>query len=782
LQSWQIDLLIGKNTEKVHNYLDELNETQRLAVENYKGPTLVIAGAGSGKTRVLTYRIAHLLRNGVHPAKILALTFTNKAAKEMKERIAKIVGETVAKSLWMGTFHSIFARILRFESDFTGFPSTFTIYDNSDSVSLIKKIIKDLNLDEKRYKPSEVYNRISKAKNELLTYKIYQNSALAGDDRQAQRPEIGRIYQIYAERCAKSSVMDFDDLLLNINILFEKNPVVLQKYQKRFEFILVDEYQDTNTAQYMILKRLAHSHHNICAVGDDSQSIYAFRGAKIENILNFQKDYPENKIIKLEQNYRSTKNIVEAANAVIAKNKRRIPKIVFTENEMGTPIKVIEASSDLEEGYIVVNNITQYTQRELFKYMDYAILYRTNAQSRIFEEHLRKSGIPYKIYGGLSFYQRKEIKDMLAYFRLVINNNDEEALRRIINYPKRGIGDTTFAKIEQTAVENTSTVWNVLVNPAHFGLQISGGAALKIKEFINMIHSFSVKAKEADAFKIAMEIARASGVLKDLFEDKSPESQSRHENVQELINGIKEFTNDLIKNDEEATLARYMEDVSLMTNDDNQKDENPDKVVLMTIHSAKGLEFNNVFVVGLEEGLFPSQMSAFSIQDLEEERRLFYVAITRAKKNLYLSSAKSRTRWGEFVYCTASRFMSEIDEQFLERSRDGIETFESRKKPELIDKRPELSSQKTNMQRQQVVQQLANHENKIYKNNPEISANFKADHPSKIKAGVNVEHQKFGTGTVMKIEGTMPNSKAIIHFQAAGEKTLLLKFAKLRVV
>ena len=612
-------------------YLNELNEAQREAVIHVEGPSMVIAGAGSGKTRVLTFRIAHLINKNVDPFNILALTFTNKAAREMKERIASIVGEQDAKNIWMGTFHSVFARILRTEHEKIGYPRDFTIYDTADAKNLIKDIIREMMLDDKIYKPALVYNRISAAKNNLISARAYaENTDVVADDRMSGKPKIAEIYARYEMRCFKASAMDFDDLLFKTNVLLRDFPDVLQKYQEKFKYILVDEYQDTNYAQYLIVKKLAARFENVCVVGDDAQSIYSFRGANIQNILNFKKDYPDFKIFKLEQNYRSTKTIVNAANSIIQKNKDQIQKEVWTDNDEGDKIKVVQTASDNEEGRVVAQKIFDIKFNQQARPKDFAILYRTNAQSRSFEEALRKMNIPYRIYGGLSFYQRKEIKDLLAYFRLTANHNDEEALKRIINYPKRGIGDATVQALIVAADEGKVGIWNVIEMPEMYNVKLGGGPMAKVQEFANMIKSFRAEMKSIPAFELANRIATSSGILKELYDDKSPEGVSRYENIQELLNGIKEFSDTAVV-DEEKSLADFLIDVALLT-DADQNDEENDKVILMTIHSAKGLEFPYVFIVGLEENLFPSQLSVNTRADLEEERRLFYVALTRAEK------------------------------------------------------------------------------------------------------------------------------------------------------
>ena len=770
----------------VQNYLDGLNEAQRLAVENINGASLIIAGAGSGKTRVLTFRIAHLLKNGVKPWSILALTFTNKAAREMKERIAHLVGQNTAKHLWMGTFHSIFARILRTESEIMGYPSNFTIYDSADSRSLIKSIIKDMNLDDKTYKPAVVSSRISAAKNNLVSSEVYATLPETLEyDQSIKMPLISLIYKEYAKRCFLAGAMDFDDLLMKTNALFRNHPEILTKYQRIFDYILVDEYQDTNHSQYMIIKKLAATHNNICVVGDDAQSIYSFRGARIENILNFQKDYPEHKVFKLEQNYRSTQNIVDAANSIIAKNKRQIQKNVFSEKEKGTLIKVMSAITDNEEGYLVANEITDTRMRDHFLFSDYAILYRTNAQSRIFEESLRKRNIPYKIYGGLSFYQRKEIKDLLSYFRLVINPKDNEAFKRIINYPARGIGQTSLTKLEQFAVQNGICIWDFATNMQLLHSEFNKGTASKISEFTQIIAQFREQLDSLDAFGMASEIATRTEIMKDLYKDQTPEGVSRFENIQELLNGIQEFS---ISAKEEGTpdkLNNYMEDVALLTDQDNEKPEDNDRVTLMTIHSAKGLEFKNVFIVGVEENLFPSNQSGQkTMEDFEEERRLFYVALTRAEQNAYLSYARQRYKWGKLEFCNKSRFIDEIDPQYLNMPVEKDPSFYGGS-DEISFSAPKPGIQKTSIpglkagagSQSDIFRKL----NSLREAKKETDA-FEFSNPEDIQAGMLVEHQRFGRGKVLQMEGKMPDIQATVFFQNAGKKQLLLKFAKLRII
>ncbi len=768
---------------KIHNnisYLDELNENQRSAVENINGPSLVIAGAGSGKTRVLTYRIAHLVKLGKRPSSILALTFTNKAAKEMKERIAKIVGYNTAKYLWMGTFHSIFAKILRTEASSIGYTSNFTIYDSADSKNLIKTIVKELNYSDKDYKTSLVLNRISMAKNNLVTAKAYaKNMQFQEVDFKMRVANIYKIYQIYSNRCFKSGAMDFDDLLLQTNILFHNNKKVLEKYQSMFNYILVDEYQDTNYSQYLIVKRLAQTHKNICVVGDDAQSIYSFRGAKIENILNFKKDYPNNKLYKLEQNYRSTQNIVNAANSIILKNQKQIQKNVFSENESGNKIKLIEAYNDIEEGILVADTIEQQRLIELDEFKDYAILYRTNAQSRVFEEALRKRNIPYKIYGGTAFYQRKEIKDFLAYCKLIVNKADNEAFKRIINYPKRGIGQTTIKKISDFANTKASSMWEVAANIMKYNIGVASRTQNKIAEFVGLINYFTEKQNSLNAYDLASEIGSKSEILSDLYKDKSIESISRHENVQELLNAIKDFTLQKDIDSSELTLVNFLNDIALLTDADTESEEDKNKVTLMTIHSSKGLEFKSVFVVGLEEKLFPGERSTVDINSLEEERRLFYVAVTRAEKNLCLSYAKHRYRWGKTDYCIPSRFLRDVDEVFLE-SVSNIEDIKDNFSESTNETNFKNSSGNSLKKGFTVKPNFNNIKNTHIPIKKHSTAENESSN-SEIQAGMKVKHSRFGTGKVLKVEGDIPNTRATIFFQSVGQKQLLLKFAKLTI-
>ncbi len=770
------------------NYLDHLNEAQRAAVVQSDGPVMIIAGAGSGKTRVLTYRIAHLLQNGVDAFNILALTFTNKASREMRSRIEKIMG-TEAKNLWMGTFHAVFAKILRIESEKLGYPHNFTIYDTDDTKSLMRDILKENGLDDKMYKPEVVLNRISAAKNNLYNWKDYQdNINFVNDDISSGRPKMGQLFELYAKRCFKASGMDFDDLLYNMWVLLNKSPEALYKYQHKFKYVLVDEFQDTNFAQYMILKKLAAAFENICVVGDDAQSIYAFRGANINNILSFEKDYPDLKVFRLEQNYRSTKTIVHTANHLIANNKKQLKKNVWTHNDEGDKIKLMRALSDNEEGIMVANSIFETKVNNQWHNKSFAILYRTNAQSRAFEEALRKMNIAYRIYGGLSFYKRKEIKDLIAYFRLVINHHDEEALKRIINIPARGIGKTTLEKITVKASENDKSLWDILSDPKHNEASLNSSAISKTIDFVTMIKSFAVKLKHDNAYELASHIASSTGLLRDLYSDKTPEGLSRYENVQELLSGIKEFveTGRTITpagdedryNDtgEVRTLDMYMQDISLLTDADEENKENKDAdtVSLMTIHAAKGLEFPAVYVVGLEENLFPSQLSVNSREDLEEERRLFYVAITRAEKKLSLSYANSRFRWGNLINNEPSRFIEELDMQMIEETggRKPIFDFAFGSPDERWNSNPAPKSGSIFSKAPANLKNVSS---------PEIK-NFLGDDTSGIQTGMEVEHQRFGVGKVLMVEGAGADRKAVIFFQGVGQKQLLLRFARLKIL
>lgn len=759
-------------------YLKDLNEEQRIAVEHIDGAALVIASAGSGKTRVLTYRIAHLIANGVPPYNILALTFTNKAAREMKERIAAIVGYDYAAGLWMGTFHAIFARILRYEAESIGFNSSFTIYDASDAQNAVKLIIKSLKLDDAVYKPRAIYNRISAAKNNLVTPTAYQNSThIRMRDEAARRPRTGEIYELYAKKCRKANAMDFDDLLLHTNLLFKNHPEILQKYQQRFSHILVDEYQDTNMAQYMIVKKLGELHRNVFMVGDDAQSIYSFRGAKIENILNFQKDYTEAKLFKLERNYRSTQNIVNAANSVIARNKGQLKKEAYSMKDEGNRVKIIKALTDNEEGFLVAKELfTQYHQSG-GSYADFAILYRTNAQSRILEEALRKRNIPYKIYGGLSFYQRREIKDMLAYLRLIANSNDEEALRRVINYPKRGIGMATLEKVANIAMAEGKSMWEILLNVNNYNTYFNSGTIKKLSGFAQLIEGYRSGLATTSAYELAKNVALQTGILQEMRLDKTPEGISRYDNLNELLNGIQEFSETAQEEDEQDNLASYLENVALLTDMDKAEDEDKNHVSMMTVHAAKGLEFENVFIVGLEEKLFPSDVGGeLTDKNLEEERRLFYVALTRAKERACLSFAATRYRWGNVQQENPSRFLFELDTQYLE---DDLSQ---------LTRRPSFSSQQQTLgtrsfQKQQPSFSTNRPKQRFKKlTNSQTPSDFTPDEASAFEPNMRVVHSRFGAGQIVKIEGEGQNKKATVRFTNFGEKTLLLKFAKLQIV
>lgn len=752
------------------NFINELNSNQQAAVLNTEGPSLVIAGAGSGKTRVLTYRIAQLLSQGIPAYKILALTFTNKAAREMQKRIAELVGSEIAANLWMGTFHSIFSKILRFEAEKLGYTSSYTIYDTQDSKNLIKAIVKELKLDDKIYKPSVILGRISMAKNNLIVAQSYtQSSRILSEDTAAKRPLLGEIYKLYQQRCKQSDTMDFDDLLLQTNILFRDHPDILAKYQQKFQYILVDEYQDTNYSQYLIVKKLSETHQNICVVGDDAQSIYSFRGARIENILNFKNDYPNYKLYKLEQNYRSTTTIVDAANCVISKNKEQIPKRTFSENEEGEKIKVLRALSDKEEGFQVTNEIFRLANYEQQEYSDFAILYRTNAQSRILEEALRKRNIPYKIYGGQSFYQRKEIKDLLAYFRLTVNQNDEEAFKRIINYPRRGIGDSTIDKLREIAGKYQVSMWTVLCNLNKVADAFNAGTIAKLQKFGTLIERFKEQVTNENAYDAAVIIARSSGIIDDLSNDETPEGVSRKENIQELLNGIKDFCETAYKEGRNDKLPAFLEGVALLTDQDGEKEGDQDKVTLMTIHSSKGLEFANVFITGLEEDLFPAQQSATTPAALEEERRLFYVALTRAEKRAFMSFATSRYKNGQVVSSRPSRFIAEIDQEFLEgyvALREETSTFKLRTSPTPSNfKKPAIT---------------LNHTAKA--EIPEIDrSKLKPIDSNLVIPGMLIYHPTFGAGKVINLEGLGVQKKAKVMFAEGGSRTLLLKFAKLYI-
>lgn len=781
------------------DYIEELNEGQRNAVLYNDGPSLVIAGAGSGKTRVLTYKIAYLLENGYQPWNILALTFTNKAAREMKERIARQMGPERARHLWMGTFHSIFLRILHVEAGHIGFTSQFTIYDTADSKSLIRSIIKEMGLDEKVYKPGMVQARISNAKNHLVSPAGYANNKEAYEgDRAAKVPALRDIYQRYWERCRQADAMDFDDLLFYTFLLFRDHPEVLARYQDQFRYILVDEYQDTNFAQHSIVLQLAKNHQHVCVVGDDAQSIYSFRGADIDNILYFTKVYPDTKVFKLEQNYRSTQTIVRAANSLIEKNQWQIRKEVFSEKEKGEAIGVYQAYSDVEEGDIVVNKIAELRREKRYAYSDFAILYRTNAQSRIFEEAMRKRSMPYRIYGGLSFYQRKEIKDVIAYFRLIVNPNDEEAFKRIINYPARGIGDTTVGKIIAAATGHNVSLWTVLCEPLAYGLNFNKGTVGKLQAFRELISAFITDAAEKNAYEIGADIIRQSGIINDVCQDSSPENLSRKENIEELVNGMSDFC---AQRQEEGNpnvlLGDFLSEVSLLTDQDSDKDGDDEKITLMTVHSAKGLEFKNVFVVGMEENLFPSSMVGDSPRALEEERRLFYVAITRAEEHCFLSYAKTRFRYGKMEFGSPSRFLKDIDVRFLRLPQDAG-MFRRVEEEAAVFRRenargfapdkedaPYGGKERVSVRpKQQIIAPT------VPRNLKRVapSANTASTSPSagasanRVQQGQLIEHERFGLGEVLKVEGEGDNAKATIRFKNAGDKQLLLRFARFKVL
>ena len=760
-------------------YEEELNESQRAAVLYIDGPSLVIAGAGSGKTRVLTYKVAYLLEQGYAPSSILALTFTNKAAREMKERIARMVGEEQARRLWMGTFHSLFARMLRHEAEHIGYPPRFTIYDAADSKSLINSIIKEMQLDDKTYKASSVQARISEAKNRLVTPDAYQADAeMLHADTLAKRPAIGDIYRRYWERCRQAGAMDFDDLLLQTYLLFDRYPEILEKYRQLFRFILVDEYQDTNFAQHQIVLQLTKGHEHICVVGDDAQSIYSFRGANIDNILTFTRCFHGAKIFKLEQNYRSTQTIVEAANCLIEKNTDQIRKTTFSEKKRGNPIQLFEAYSDIEEGEIVANKIGELRRKEHDGFNDFAILYRTNAQSRIFEAALRKRNYPYRIYGGLSFYQRKEIKDVIAYFRLAVNPHDEEAFKRIINYPARGIGDTTVNKIVQAANANNISLWEVIADPQKNGLDVNKGTAAKLQGFREMIIQFVLLSDQKNAYEAGFDIVKLSGIANDIAQDRSPEYLSKQENIEELMNGMNDFcAGRQEEGNQNVSLADFLSEVSLLSDQDTDKGDDAEKITLMTIHAAKGLEFKNVFIVGLEENLFPSGQCVNSYRALEEERRLFYVAITRAEENCFLSYAKSRFRYGKTEFGFPSRFLKDIDGCYFKQGED-MPFARERVVPN--EKSASFGTQKANNATRSLfmpppsARRLA----KV----PVQSQEEKPSGQAPVKKGQRIEHERFGMGEIVKVEGSGDNLKATVRFRNAGEKQLLLKFARFKII
>ena len=772
--------------------LTQLNDSQRVAVEYCDGASLVIAGAGSGKTRVLTYKIAWLLQQGMAPWQILALTFTNKAAREMKERIGRLVGEEQARYLQMGTFHSVFARILRAEADKLGYNSNFTIYDQTDARSLVKTIIKEMGLDDKVYKPSSVADRISMAKNHLLLPQAYQQSSWAADDASQKRPQVSNIYIRYAERCRQANAMDFDDLLVQTWILFKNHEDVRRKYVEKFQFVLVDEYQDTNYAQQQIVYQLTQERQKVCVVGDDAQSIYSFRGANIDNILNFQSLYNDAKLFKLEQNYRSTQLIVQAANSLIRRNERQIPKNVFSKNEHGERLQLKPAYSDREEAMIVTQDIKRLKANDRCSWSDFAILYRTNSQSRSFEEQMRKDGIPYRIYGGLSFYQRKEIKDVIAYFRLIANPNDEEAFKRIINYPARGIGDTTMGKIIQAAQAYGVSLWQVIKEPGLFPMDVSKGTMTKLQNFRQLIEGWIERLQTEDAYTLGHDIIMNSGISKDIYSGRNPEDLSRQENLEEFLGGMQDFVESRKEEDmgDEVYLPDFLQEVALLTDLDSDDGDSNDKVVLMTIHAAKGLEFPTVFVVGLEENIFPSPMCTNSMRELEEERRLLYVAITRAEKHCILTCAQNRFRYGRMEYDTPSRFIRDIDPELLEvhgeagsaESRKPYNNWMQNPRPVATqfkaDPKPRAVAPR---QQEKPVDPFGPNFKRVYNAvapRPMASAPSASD----LHEGARIEHQRFGVGTVVRIEGTGENTKATVEFRNAGTKQLLLKFAKFKII
>lgn len=777
----------------MNNLLDQLNEQQRAAVEYNDGPSLIIAGAGSGKTRVLTYKIAYLMQQGYHPQSILSLTFTNKAAREMKERIAALIGWKYARYLWMGTFHSIFSRILRTEAEHIGFTSNFTIFDSADSRNLVKTIIKQYQLDDKIYKPARVQAIISNAKNALISPQMYaQNKELVEYDQRSKMPVIKDIYREYNNRLKAANTMDFDDLLFHTNCLFRDHPDILKNYQERYQYILVDEYQDTNFAQYLVVKQLADAHHRVCVVGDDAQSIYSFRGADIDNILKFKEIYPEARLFKLERNYRSTQNIVNAANSLIKQNKDQITKTIYSENDEGERIEIASAFSDFEEGVIVSNKIWDLRRDKQQSYSDFVILYRTNAQSRIFEEALRKKNIPYRIYGGLSFYQRKEIKDVIAYFRMVVNPYDEEAFRRIINFPARGIGNTTLNKIAEAARLHNVSLWEIISDPLGYNLNVNAGTAKKLQGFRELIESFIALLPELNAYEIATRIVKQSGIASEAYQDQTPEGMSRQENLQELLGGIHEFSETRREEGiEEIGLMDFLSEVSLLSDQDTDKEADQEKVTMMTIHAAKGLEFNNVFVVGLEEDLFPSAMAKEEFRGLEEERRLFYVAITRAREFCMITYARSRFRHGQINACNPSRFLRDIDSAFLNVNTGvlGGGNFGILNKPETYTKDLyDYTDTKQPVQQRAVSASNARQPQQPTPRGNFVNARTAKPKPSagsnagEIAVGTIIKHERFGMGKVTAVTGDPESRKATVEFENSGVKQLLLKFARFEVI
>lgn len=782
---------------------NELNESQLAAVLYNEGPSLVIAGAGSGKTRVLTYKVAYLMEQGLEPWRILALTFTNKAAREMRERIGKRVGENRARYLWMGTFHSMFLRILRTEAERIGFPPNFTIYDQTDSRSLLKSIIKEMQLDDKVYKPNVIQCRISNAKNLLMTAQMYAADALAvADDRSAKIPQTREIYLRYQERCRQAGAMDFDDILLYTYLLFKQNPEVLQRYAEQFAYVLVDEYQDTNYAQHCIVWQLTEKRQQVCVVGDDAQSIYSFRGANIDNILGFTRQYKDARVFKLEENYRSTQMIVGAANSLIDKNSEQIRKEVYSRQEIGAPLQLLEAYSDVEEGEMVAHRILALKHRDNLSNDRFAILYRTNAQSRVFEEVLRKKSVPYRIYGGLSFYQRKEVKDVIAYFRMAVNPHDEEAFKRIINYPARGIGDTTVGKVMAAASDHNVSLWTVIGDPAAYNLAVNKGTITKLSNFYNLVNRFVEQVGKIDAYELGRMVVQDAGIMTDLMQDTTVEGRSRLENVQELMDGMHDFVRSRQEEGDEAIwLPDFLSDVALLTDQDND-DDDTDKVTLMTVHAAKGLEFDTVFIVGMEEQLFPSMMAYDSVRQMEEERRLLYVAITRAEKRCFLSYAKSRFRYGKVEYGMPSRFLKDIDKGYMEMPKSHTNQYSSsvaggwgtrglsstqefrsvqndqRSRSVLHSQSSQFAQTCRDTQKKTVIGETSASSRRLVS----ASAGGGAARVAQVVPGQHIEHERFGVGEVLRVEGAGENTKALIRFENAGEKQLLLKFARFRVL
>lgn len=776
------------------DYIEKLNEVQRGAVVNYQSPSLIVAGAGSGKTRVLTCRIAYMLDKGVPAHSILALTFTNKAAREMRERIVELVGPVAVRNLWMGTFHSIFARILRTEADKLGYPSSYTIYDSADAKNMVKLVIKELDLNDETYKPGPIASRISMAKNNLVTVDAYEASAvLQGEDRELRIPRFLDIYRLYTRKCRENGSMDFDDLLLNMNILFRDFPDVLEKYQRQFGYILVDEYQDTNAAQYLIIRRLAEKHSNVCVVGDDAQSIYSFRGAKIENILRFQNDFPNASLFKLEQNYRSTRVIVDAANSVIEKNKRQIKKCSFSKGDQGEKIKVLKAYTDREEASLIAGDIKALAYNEKVEYSSIAILYRTNAQSRAIEEALRLRTLPYKIYGGFSFYQRKEIKDMLGYVRLVVNPRDDEAFRRVINTPARGIGDVTIGRIAEKAAASSISMWEAVSTLAPEEMDLKGAAGKKVTEFAKMVNELSASRHTMEAYELGLEIATRSGLIGSYKTQQTPEAISALENIEELVNSIRVFADERRSLTAEEggsasiSIDEWMQNVALLTDMDNEEPEERNKITLMTVHSAKGLEFEYVYIAGLEENLFPSLMSMGNDEGLEEERRLFYVALTRAKKGAVLSFAESRFKWGEMSFSRPSRFLSEISPEFLdlqfEMDSDDMPTPAGKSLPPMEKVKSQYLNRRTSVQpRAEASKQPAYKPQNVTPLGRASANTSPVAQSGEYAVGMRVEHAKFGAGTITAIEEWTSDVKITVDFGPAGSKVLLKKFAKLTIL